>query len=269
MDKVQDIKRPLKLGEEYLVPCLVKRDSSGAVLSFTPVFSTSHTDKENGQIESHYHADCRFVAHEDNPGYGVSPVITDEREGFKNMKSRAVVGVDGELEYHVLPVVRESHAYVGLLLAMKRSKLKHKCIHKGKCPHRGYDLSQEKAVDGVITCPQHGLRFDSNTGEITKECMEVLVDMQNRDKEYGKISGGLISKISNIKDGDTISEKYYIQLKKDNRIFHVTEDEDDGLLSCTWVNRYDVQYGYWPLRELPEDKYLIRSFKVKKETHGE
>jgi len=49
--RIEDIKRPLKLGEEYLVPCLVKRDSSGMVLSFTPVFSTPHTDKATKELK--------------------------------------------------------------------------------------------------------------------------------------------------------------------------------------------------------------------------
>ena len=58
---------------------------------------------------------------------------------------------------------------VGLI---SRSKLKHKCIYKGKCPHRGYDLSQTISTydinygGDVKLCPLHGLKFDAETGEL-------------------------------------------------------------------------------------------------------
>ena len=37
-----------------------------------------------------------------------------------------------------------------------------------KCPHRGYDLSKEPIVNGVITCPLHNLKFDAITKKIIK-----------------------------------------------------------------------------------------------------
>ncbi len=49
-----------------------------------------------------------------------------------------------------------------------KSKLKHKCIHKGKCPHRGYDLTDVKPINGIITCPLHSLRFNSKTKLLIK-----------------------------------------------------------------------------------------------------
>ena len=49
---------------------------------------------------------------------------------------------------------------------IKNSKLKHKCIHKGKCPHRGYDLSNVDPIDNQIHCPLHGLIFDAETKKI-------------------------------------------------------------------------------------------------------
>ena len=38
-------------------------------------------------------------------------------------------------------------------------------LEKRICPHKGADLSTVPAVDGVITCPLHGLRFFAPTGE--------------------------------------------------------------------------------------------------------
>lgn len=35
-----------------------------------------------------------------------------------------------------------------------------------RCPHRGIPLDTVPAVDGVITCPGHGLRWNITTGEL-------------------------------------------------------------------------------------------------------
>jgi len=51
----------------------------------------------------------------------------------------------GDLEYHLLPVLNEDFTGITDVSLIEKSKLKNKCIHKGKCPHRGYDLSQVKA----------------------------------------------------------------------------------------------------------------------------
>ena len=40
----------------------------------------------------------------------------------------------------------------------------------GRCPHRGALLKSMPVKDGVITCPNHGLKFDAQTMKcITKE----------------------------------------------------------------------------------------------------
>lgn len=38
------------------------------------------------------------------------------------------------------------------------------CLKRNVCPHRGYDLSREPVVDGIVTCPLHGLRWNVGTG---------------------------------------------------------------------------------------------------------
>ena len=47
------------------------------------------------------------------------------------------------------------------------SKFRGACLNPANpiCPHKGFDLRGIKPVDGVITCPLHGLRFSSRTGE--------------------------------------------------------------------------------------------------------
>jgi hypothetical protein len=34
------------------------------------------------------------------------------------------------------------------------------------CPHRGASLCGVPAVEGVVTCPLHGLRFDAKSGQV-------------------------------------------------------------------------------------------------------
>jgi hypothetical protein len=148
--------RPVKLGEMYHVPCVVKR--IGRMVFITPVINHPHSDRENGQTETHYHADFRFIRHK-----ALKPLRTHSRHVFGH-ELRPSVPEHGTIEWHFLPVVNEDQSEGATNPAfIKHSKLKHKCIHNGKCPHRGYDLSQTEAVEGVITCPMHGLRFDANT----------------------------------------------------------------------------------------------------------
>jgi hypothetical protein len=37
------------------------------------------------------------------------------------------------------------------------------------CPHRGAPLQGLQAVDGCVTCPLHGLKFDCRTGALSRK----------------------------------------------------------------------------------------------------
>jgi hypothetical protein len=156
---ILDIKRPVRLGEVYNVPCIVKAEDGH--LFITPVIDHPHSDRENGQTEIHYHADYRFIRTDLN----LKPVRNHSRHIYLHAE-RPVVGRDGHLIHYPLPVVSEQFANITHPNLIRRSKMKRKCIHRGRCPHRGYDLSQVAPVDGVITCPLHGLRFDASTNVI-------------------------------------------------------------------------------------------------------
>ena len=184
--KVEDVKRPLELGEKFLVPCVYNEEWKAyehieedlwrdpvnlpnfvKKIKVTPIINHPHTDRENGQEEVHYHADYRFIktikgtnipldSHSNHTwGHWLRP----SPEDFERF--------DEGIVYFLLPVVNLLHMAITDVSNIKSSKLKHKCAHKGKCPHRGYDLSQERAVDGVITCPLHGLKFDATTRKLS------------------------------------------------------------------------------------------------------
>lgn len=179
--RVENIKRPLLKGEKVLVPCLVKRESvfkdedelwldltnsiTKTKMYVLPIINHPHNDKENGQPETHYHLDYRFLKHNNTGNF---PTI-------KNKHSTHIFGSEirptqdfGGLEYFLLPVINEEFKGITPVKMIGKSKLKHKCIHKGKCPHRGYDLSQVKAdKNGIKTCPLHGLKFNKKGNIVT------------------------------------------------------------------------------------------------------
>lgn len=201
IEKVENIKRPLKKGELFLVPCFVKsgmtiednwRDkinspsdfvdflnaplSTKNIQEINPVIMHPHNDVENGQAETHYHLDYRFIKIDDFWGnrdskYLFPKALNSHRTHRYGTNVRPIKDLkfSGELHYFILPVINEN-AFIEYGItdpkAISKSKLKHKCIHKGKCPHRGMDLSQVPTIDGVITCPLHGLKFNANTKSI-------------------------------------------------------------------------------------------------------
>jgi hypothetical protein len=126
-------------------------------INLLPLYDHPHTDVENGQHETHYHQDSRYnpIGHSFASFVGGRvqlPLKDGEYLGFRDLKKKS------DVEVSATPV-----------RFIKKSKLKHKCIHKGKCPHRGFDLKDTKAVDGVITCPLHSLRFNAETKKLIDE----------------------------------------------------------------------------------------------------
>jgi len=165
MQVVKNVKVPLKTGELYLVPCITSKHEDGR-LYITPVIDHPHSDKENGQVEDHYHVDYRFVKHKADGDFPT--VINKHSKHYFVTETRPKKDLSNRLDHFVLPVINEEFSGITPVHLIVKSKLKHRCIHKGKCPHRGYDLSQVSVVNGTIKCPLHGLIFDS----ITKKLIE-------------------------------------------------------------------------------------------------
>lgn len=125
--------------------------TSRKIVKVIPLIDHLHNDKENGQPMPHYHIDSRFYK-------GGNLHYTDLRVYPHELKSNE------KLEYRELVQFREKHDLVTAtsVRLISKSKLKHNCIHKGKCPHRGYDLTGvQPDKDGILTCPLHSLRFDT------------------------------------------------------------------------------------------------------------
>jgi hypothetical protein len=161
---VNNVKRPLEKGEMFLVPCIVREE--GTLIFVTPVIDHPHNDKENGQKEVHYHVDYRFVKCK-HTGFGTMPyTVRNHSKHIFVENYRPEKTGNTKIEYIILPVVNEHFDGITPRRFISKSTLKHKCIHKGKCPHRGYDLSQVKPANNKIICPLHGLEFNSETKQL-------------------------------------------------------------------------------------------------------
>lgn len=177
--KVEDVKEVLEVGKTYLVPCIIKEINLKEIVDYgkfdeedlwrdevdyslnkweyikkliptciTPIINHPHNDIENGQPTPHYHEDDRFKA-----GNEINTTLVR-------------VDIGDILKYLPLKCIRTTVESRTGVAGTYKAKIKHNCIHKGKCPHRGMDLSQVPEIDGVITCPLHSLRFNAKTKQI-------------------------------------------------------------------------------------------------------
>lgn len=160
---IEDVKFPIKKGEYYNVPCIIEYILNEKHI--TPIINLLHNDKENGQDYFHYHADTRFIYINKSSISNFTVMI--KRKIYPCANIRLTYTKDIVIERIILMARNENEIEFTPSIFITNSKLKHKCIHKGKCPHRGMDLTQIKASeDGIIRCPLHGLEFDSKTKQI-------------------------------------------------------------------------------------------------------
>lgn len=192
LQKIDELKEPPIIGEFYLVPCILKEsiiqgfDNSNSEwiikdgelylppaiawnkkeTEVYPIINHLHHDKENGQDYKHYHIDYRFVICYEAP-FGLPIVKMIDSYNFAPRTRYNLIDENNEynVEYHKLKCIRQTNLGIGGFV--NRSKLHSKCISsKNRCPHRKYDLSQEVPVNGIITCPLHGLKFNSESKQL-------------------------------------------------------------------------------------------------------
>lgn len=177
MEKVDEILHPVEVGETYLVPCVetteiiteaIYIDPASEDRAFwmdfshdeqirpqvkrrvplrIPVINHPHSDRENGQDEIHYHLDTRFVKWRWHSKYDLR--IPDKQE----------------LVYVPLEVIADGEQLPTAPSMIANSRMPHRRLKNHKCPHRGYDMRKVKPVNGCLTCPLHGLKFDAETHE--------------------------------------------------------------------------------------------------------
>lgn len=109
---------------------------------------------EKDDQDFHIHVDPRFAAEELYTPY--------ERE---HQDWHGILTIESEIQWDWFMCLREmpvQRLFTGFgprfVDDHKGKKLKCK-----RCPHKGVDLSTIPVVDGVITCPAHGLRYDAES----------------------------------------------------------------------------------------------------------
>lgn len=173
---------PYQVGSYYEIKCV-----HGALyddIQWWPVMGEAHRDKEIiGFPDLHYHIDWRFVSartyhrhvasdfyrSESKAAFGVPLMLMPEKRDGYFRRPRQFGDVPGEIETRRrrLKCKRSLPPYPhGAAPWMARLSEHHAaaCLKHRVCPHRGYDLSREPVVDGVVTCPLHGLRWNVETG---------------------------------------------------------------------------------------------------------
>lgn len=169
--KLTELKRPPNKGSSYLVPCLVFRRTLEDWEKidnriYIPVYPNIHTDIESGQPYPHFHVDYRFIRGQDFLFDEYDPIL----KVYNTLTAPSRINIKDNKKFTIklIPLrCRDSnHRYGTNPDLIAKTKLAHNCIWKGKCPHRGYDLSNEIPIDGIIICPLHGLKFDVNTKKV-------------------------------------------------------------------------------------------------------
>lgn len=168
--------KPYEVGKFYEVHCVYARLHSD--IAWWPVMGEAHRDSEIiGFDPLHYHVDWRFVSSRlykryiqrarrgtleeyaiplmlmPEPGWNVRRI----EESFSTLKHQQMK----------LMCKRQFSAYPRSRVPWLARLSEHHagtCLKRNVCPHRGYDLSHEPVVDGIVTCPLHGLSWNVNTG---------------------------------------------------------------------------------------------------------
>jgi nitrite reductase/ring-hydroxylating ferredoxin subunit len=186
MKHIDKLNCPPVVGEFYLVPCVFGKYTNigrhNIPPQLWPVFLPSHEDSKyypqyrtkwietpTGQytIEETYYESVPGTLHH----YHVDPRFTPaefytEWEQVNKSWHNVIEAVDSDVKTEKLQCIREMPIQ-RLFTGFGQNFIddhKNKKIVCGRCPHKKVNLKSVPIINGVITCPNHGLQFDSKTG---------------------------------------------------------------------------------------------------------
>jgi hypothetical protein len=163
LQRIDRLKEPPIIGQSYLVP--IVRGKWHGLLRDWPVIGLRHDDLEflNFHLH-HYHVDTRFLRARRNL-LASAPYTPLHEPHYQNDAPPL-----GKPSFARRKCLREQHVFSGphhVFGMMKDAFAGQQCA-KGKrgfvCPHKQFPLGSTPAINGVITCPLHGLRIDAETG---------------------------------------------------------------------------------------------------------
>lgn len=180
IERITNLSGAPVVGQRYLVPTTTHH-WIGAV-SMLPVFLPRHNDAEIlGFVDQHFHVDPRFLGQrlwqraQDYAGGFLDPdnsaLATCQRYPVSRLRNhdadppqviwRRLKCQRSEAEYvhgDKPNIVKLGNAYAGRPCKRARSGW--------VCPHQHFPMGSVPVVDGVQTCPLHGLRVGADDGVI-------------------------------------------------------------------------------------------------------
>lgn len=173
------------VGEDYLAWCIDCHD--GGVL---PVLPPAHTDPFFPDVPRHWHYDVRFMDDVEvrrtvdyrTYGWTIEQIVAASPQYIRHALDTDVPKLCRRTCRRQMPVFPSTfvspygkpYAYrqlADLERCFAGVKLKPGCR---TCPHRGISLAGLPAVDGVVTCPGHGLAWRVGTGELVSRTERVV-----------------------------------------------------------------------------------------------
>ncbi len=180
LQRADRLKEPPVLGRYYLVPAILFRWRSygdtgnpleGDGLQWWPVWGPKHNDLEYFNFENlHYHVDPRFLTKRLWKRFG------SWREPLADLQATPLNHADLKdgppkptLRRMKCTMVHSEWSFIdrSAVIDMNKAFAGQQARHGKRgfvCPHKLFPLGTVMPVDGVVTCPLHGLRIDAATG---------------------------------------------------------------------------------------------------------
>lgn len=173
LQRVDRLKEPPVVGLAYLVPTVFGQWHH--LLRDWPVIGLKHDDIEHLNFaEVHYHLDTRFLRVQESLLWNAPTTPLHDRDQVKI----------GPIKFKRLTCIREPVAFRApsdFKVKFQTAFAEQQC-GKGKrgwvCPHKHFPLGTIAPIDGVVTCPLHGLRIDAATGKCLPVAREALAKVQ-------------------------------------------------------------------------------------------
>lgn len=163
-----------QIGKFYQVPAVYTVSWYGSFTGWVPIIGPRHEDAEILNFHyQHYHVDWRFVGKKiwstatwyrgPSSCFALVVMVVDKLGRPVVTKGPELRRMRCKRDFPDFPRGAAMRAWMPELeRAYGRKRLKNMV-----CPHRGIDLSGLPAVDGIVTCPGHGLRWDIKTGKLS------------------------------------------------------------------------------------------------------
>lgn len=184
LQRVTTLREPPIVGRFYLVPTV--EYIWGRRQDAWPVFLPKHEDAEHLNFRySHYHVDPRFLSAVQRRHVTAWSEEVGEERWRREVEQVAQRSPLSRVEYGASesdphgPIVwrrrrcsqaRIEYHYHDHIDRKLRPAFAGRVCHRSQtgwiCPHKRFPLGSIAPVDGVVTCPLHGLRIDAESGRV-------------------------------------------------------------------------------------------------------